>query len=214
MPWVEVINESAATGDLAELYKEQRKKGKHKDVPIGEATLPPAYSVFSQNGAALRALKELEAIIRFGQSELSRLQRELIATITSRLNECVFCTMAHARFVRDKTKDEKLYEDLVRDYQQADLRPADRAMLDYAAKLTQNPGAVTAEDVAELRKHGFSDAAITDIALNVSFMCKYNRMMVGLGAEVQQHKLEEAERLGMKIPPRYRKQNGDLDASQ
>ncbi|MDZ7359710.1 MAG: peroxidase-related enzyme [candidate division KSB1 bacterium] len=205
MPWVKVISESAATGDLLELYKEQRKKGKHSDVPLGEASMPPAYSVFSQNGAALCALKELEAIIRFGKSELSRLQREMIATVTSRLNECVFCTMAHARFVRDKTKDEKFYEDLVRDYQQADLRPADRAMLDYAAKLTQNPGAVTAEDVAGLRAHGFSDAAITDIALNVSFMCLYNRMILGLGAEVQPHKLEEARRLGMKLPPHEQK---------
>lgn len=200
MPWVRVINEAAAHGELAELYKELREKGKHKEVPEGEATLPPAYAVFSQNGAALRRLKELEKVIRYGKSELTRLQRELIATVTSRLNDCVFCTLAHARFVLKKTKDVKLYEHLVRNYRQADLSPANRAMLDYAAKLTLSPGDVAAEDVAGLREHGFSDAAITDIALNVSFMCAYNRMIRGLGGELREEKRREAERLGMIIP--------------
>ena len=102
------------------------------------------------------------------------------------------------------TKDQQLYEDIVRDYTQADLTPVDRAMLDYAAKLTRSPGEMVPADVETLRSHGFSDSAIGDIALTVSLFSVYNRMVDGLGGDVPAEFVEEAERLGMTIPDHMR----------
>jgi uncharacterized peroxidase-related enzyme len=65
----------------------------------------------------------------------------------------------------------------------APLSAADRAMLDYAVKLTRTPAAVTAGDIAALRAHGFSDTAIHDIVQITGFFAYYNRLADGLGID-------------------------------
>ena len=79
------------------------------------------------------------------------------------------------------TLDESLAESLQRDYRQADLDAADRAMLDYAAKLTLAPAQVQREDVERLRAAGFDDTAILQINLIASFFNYVNRVADGLG---------------------------------
>jgi uncharacterized peroxidase-related enzyme len=88
---------------------------------------------------------------------------------------------SHAEFLRLVTLDESLASDLRTDYTKADLDPADRAMLDYAAKLTRTPARCTREDVETLRKHGFSDTAILQINLIASWFNYINRVADGLG---------------------------------
>lgn len=69
------------------------------------------------------------------------------------------------------------------DYRTADLSPADRAMLDYAAKLTSTPARVEKSDVEGLRRHGFDDSAVHDIAQVAALFAYYNRMADGLGID-------------------------------
>lgn len=70
-------------------------------------------------------------------------------------------------------------------YKEAELGAADRAMLDYAARLTREPSAVTAADVEGLRRHGFDDAAIHDIAQVAALFNYYNRLADGLGIDLE-----------------------------
>jgi uncharacterized peroxidase-related enzyme len=72
---------------------------------------------------------------------------------------------------------------VARDYREAALVPADRAMLDFAMKLTRTPSAMTAADVATLRSHGFSDPAIHDIVQATALFNYYNRLADGLGVD-------------------------------
>lgn len=65
------------------------------------------------------------------------------------------------------------------------LAPADRAMIDYAAKLTRTPGAVGPGDVEALRGAGFSDAAILDVCQVVAYYNYVNRLADGLGVELE-----------------------------
>ena len=88
---------------------------------------------------------------------------------------------SHAEFLRRVTLDESLSEAIKKDYKSADLEPADRAMLDYAAKLTLTPARVSRTDVELLRAHGFDDTAILQINLITSFFNYINRVADGLG---------------------------------
>jgi len=65
------------------------------------------------------------------------------------------------------------------------LAPADRAMLDYAVKLTDSPGAMTQEDVDRLRTNGFDDVAIHDLATVTGYFAFVNRIADGLGVELE-----------------------------
>lgn len=69
------------------------------------------------------------------------------------------------------------------DYREADLPPADRAMLDYAVKLTREPWRMTEGDVEALRAHGFDDVAIHDIAQVAALFNYYTRLADGLGVD-------------------------------
>lgn len=82
-------------------------------------------------------------------------------------------------------KDEAFVRQLQTDYQTADLVPADRAMLDYASKLTRTPADVTQSDVDRLRKAGFDDAAILDICQVAAYYAFVNRLANGLGVELE-----------------------------
>ncbi len=70
---------------------------------------------------------------------------------------------------------------LKRDYTQAALSERDRAMLDYAAKLTRHAWKVTPEDLDRLRAVGFDDTAILQINLIASWFNSINRVADGLG---------------------------------
>jgi uncharacterized peroxidase-related enzyme len=88
---------------------------------------------------------------------------------------------SHAEFLRQVALDEELAAALRRDYREASLSAADRAMLDYTAKLTTQPTRVTVEDVDRLRQAGFGDQAILQINLIASWFNYINRVADGLG---------------------------------
>ena len=88
---------------------------------------------------------------------------------------------SHAEFLRGLTLDPELTAALRRDYTQANLAAADRAMLDYAAKLTRQPARVSRHDIEGLRRAGFDDRAILQINLIASYFNFINRVADGLG---------------------------------
>jgi uncharacterized peroxidase-related enzyme len=88
---------------------------------------------------------------------------------------------SHAEFLVRVSLDEDLAAALRRDYREAPLSPADRAMLDYAAQLTRDATRLTPEHLDRLRQVGFTDQAILQINLIASFFNYINRVADGLG---------------------------------
>jgi uncharacterized peroxidase-related enzyme len=88
---------------------------------------------------------------------------------------------SHSEFLRRVALDDELAAALRRDYTQADLSEQDRAMLDYAAKITRHPWKVTPADLDRLRQVGFDDPAILQINLIASWFNYINRVADGLG---------------------------------
>ncbi|GAP62393.1 hypothetical protein ARMA_0816 [Ardenticatena maritima] len=88
-------------------------------------------------------------------------------------------------------KDETLVRQLADDYTQAPLSPAERAMLDYAVKLTRTPWAVDETDIAALRNVGWDDRAILDIAQITAYFNYVNRLAEGLGIVLEDYWQED-----------------------
>ena len=91
----------------------------------------------------------------------------------------------HGESLRRLVRDDELVARLRDDYTSAQLDPADRSMLDYAAKLTRTPSEVTERDVDALRGVGFSDRAILDIAQITAYFAFVNRLAEGLGVTLE-----------------------------
>ena len=83
------------------------------------------------------------------------------------------------------TRNPALVEQLKTDYTRANLTPAQRAMLDYAVKLTLTPWQMVEQDVISLREHGFSDRAILDINQIAGYFAFVNRLADGLGVQLE-----------------------------
>lgn len=108
-----------------------------------------------------------------GPSGLSKTQREMIAVVVSAESRCPYCLAAHAAALRLRTKDAALVERLAANYRHVDLDPRDRAMLDFAVKLTKSPDACGKDDLERLREVGFTDEDILHV-VEVTAIFNYN----------------------------------------
>src|ERR1700692_3656045 len=102
-------------------------------------------------------------------SGLSKLEREMIAVAVSSHNRCYYCLVAHGAAVRQLSGDPPLGELMAMNYRAARLSERERAMLDFAVKLTAESWLVEDEDRDRLRRKGFSDRDIWDIAAVAAF---------------------------------------------
>lgn len=118
--------------------------------------------------------------LMLGESGLSKLEREMIAVTVSSANRCYYCLVAHGQAVRALSDDPQLGEMLAFNHRVAELSPRERAMLEFAWKLTLTPQDIGEADRAGLRAVGFSDEDIFDICDVTGFFNYTNRMAHGL----------------------------------
>jgi len=110
---------------------------------------------------------------------LSKLEREMIAVVVSSCNKCFYCLIAHGAAVRQLSKNPILGDELVINYRAANLNERQKLMLDFAAKLTEEPSKVDNLDRNILRKAKFSDKEILEIIEVTSFFNMSNRIAIG-----------------------------------
>ncbi|MEO0546215.1 MAG: peroxidase-related enzyme [Pseudomonadota bacterium] len=138
--------------------------------------VPNVLTAYAFHEGKLRAFTEMYNDLMLGASNLSKLEREMIAVVVSSCNRCFYCLVAHGSAVRQLSADPKLGEMLVMNYRVASLEPRQRAMLDFAVKLTETPQAIVEGDRQALRDAGFSDRDIWDIANVIGFYNMSNRV--------------------------------------
>ena len=129
----------------------------------------------------LNAFTAMYNDIMLAESGLSKLEREMIAVVVSSINRCWYCQVAHGAAVRQLSGDPKLGEAMVMNYRVADLDARQRAMLDFAEKVTKTSAEVEEADRQALREVGFSDRDIFDIASVVGFYNMSNRVASATG---------------------------------
>jgi uncharacterized peroxidase-related enzyme len=116
-------------------------------------------------------LAVLHAVMR-GPSFWTAAEREHMAVVVSRLNECPFCDRVHSETTRIESRDE---------IGAAALRPELVAILPLVEKVTASPGSVTADDVAPVRAAGVPDDAVVDALHVVLIFNTVNRLANALG---------------------------------
>jgi uncharacterized peroxidase-related enzyme len=138
--------------------------------------VPNVLRAYAFDMAKLEAFVAMYNDLMLAPSGLSKLEREMIAVAVSSHNRCYYCLVAHGAAVRQLSGDPVLGELMVMNYRAARLSKRQRSMLDFAVKLTAEPWTVEEEDRAALRKIGFTDRDIWDIAAVAAFFNMSNRV--------------------------------------
>lgn len=172
MAWIRVVPPGEATGRLKEEYQRAESE---------RGALAHVHTITSLHPGMLGIHLDLYNEVHFGESPLSRRERELIATVVSRQNKCGYCVAHHADAFGRHATEPGLQALVSTDYTKAQLSPRERALADHAALLTRNPGGVTQADVGKLRAVGLDDRAILDVTLVVAYFNFVNRVASGLG---------------------------------
>ena len=124
----------------------------------------------------LRNFIRLYDELMLGPSGLTKLEREMIAVVVSSWNRCYYCLVAHGAVVRKLSDDPQLGEMLAFNHRVADLPARQRAMLEFAWKLTATPHEMTQADRDALGQQGFTDADVFDVAEVTGFFNYTNRV--------------------------------------
>lgn len=138
--------------------------------------VPNVLRAYAFDNTKLKAFIDMVDDLMLADSGLSKLDREMIAVAVSAVNQCHYCLTAHGAAVRQRGRSPELGELIAHNYRAADLTPRQKAMLDFAVKLTEAPAKIDESDRNTLRKAGFSDRDIWDIAAVTGFYNMSNRI--------------------------------------
>src|ERR1700709_2737521 len=107
---------------------------------------------------------------------LTKAEREMIVVATSSANQCHYCVIAHGAILRIRAKNPQISDQIAVNYRKADITPRQRAMLDFAMKVSQEANKVSEADFADVARHGSTAADIWDIPAISAFFALSNRM--------------------------------------
>ena len=107
---------------------------------------------------------------------LTKAEREMIVVATSSANQCQYCVIAHGAILRIRAKNPQIADQIAVNYRKADITPRQRAMLDFAMKVSTDAHEISERDFTDIAGHGFSDDDIWDIAAISAFFALSNRL--------------------------------------
>lgn len=105
----------------------------------------------------------------------------MIAVVVSSENGCDYCLASHSAYLREISGDPVLPDVLAANYRRAHLAPRERALLDFAVKMTQDSATMSPDDLIPLRAVGLSDEAIFEAAQVAAMFNFTNRLANALG---------------------------------
>lgn len=138
--------------------------------------VPNVFSALAHRPDEFRAFFAYHDALMEKDSGLSKGEREMIVVVTSAMNSCLYCVIAHGAIVRIREKNVRLADQLATDYTRADITERQMAMLDFACLVADHAAQVTDDDIEELGEHGFSKEDIWDIGAIAAFFALSNRM--------------------------------------
>ena len=107
---------------------------------------------------------------------LTKAEREMIVVATSSANQCHYCVIAHGAILRIRAKNPQIADQIAVNYRKADITPRQKAMLDFAMRVSTQAQTISAQDFTDLADHGFTNDDAWDIAAISAFFALSNRM--------------------------------------
>ncbi|MBT8484624.1 MAG: peroxidase-related enzyme [Phycisphaerales bacterium] len=175
MAYIRTIEPDDATPELAELYRRVANR---------DGTIDNVMRIHGLNPESLRTHFDMYAAALHRPSPLTRVEREMVAVVISRLNGCTYCLRHHGAGLKTLIGKERHRDaDCLATGRLVDLPKREAAIVAYATKLTTNPQAMDPTDVATLRAAGLDDRAILDLAQIIGYFNYVNRIVLGLGVQ-------------------------------
>ena len=146
------------------------------DVQEKSGFVPNVFLVLAHRPDEFRAFFAYHDALMDKPGNLSKAEREMIVVATSNANQCQYCVVAHGAILRIRAKNPLIADQVAVNYRKADITPRQRAMLDFAMKVSQSAYLVDDGDFETLQAHGFDAEDIWDIAGIAAFFGLSNRM--------------------------------------
>jgi uncharacterized peroxidase-related enzyme len=138
--------------------------------------IPNVFLTFAYRPDEFRAFFAYHDALMEKDGGLTKAEREMIVVATSSANQCHYCVIAHGAILRIRAKNPQIADQVAINYRKADITPRQRAMLDFAMKVSTEAQKISEADFAAIASHGFSDDDIWDIAAISAFFALSNRM--------------------------------------
>jgi 4-carboxymuconolactone decarboxylase len=138
--------------------------------------VPNVFLVLAHRPDEFRAFFAYHDALMDKQGNLSKAEREMIVVATSSANQCQYCVVAHGAILRVRARNPLLADQVAINYRKADISPRQKAMLDFALKVSTQSHCVDEQDFDVLAQHGFDREDAWDIAAISAFFGLSNRM--------------------------------------
>ena len=173
-PWLDTVKVDTATpAQLAAL-----------DEMSPQARTSPYFLVLAHQPEILLQRSIAFNAIMFAPGGMPRAERELGATVESRVNGCVYCASVHAQRFEQLAKRSDVIEQVFEAPASAGTTPREKAIVEFSIKLGAEPDTVSAEDVRALKAVGLGELEILDLIHSVALFAWANRLMLNLGEPV------------------------------
>ena len=138
--------------------------------------IPNVFLMLAHRPAEFRAFMAYHDTLMDKAEGISKAEREMIVVAVSSRNQCQYCVVAHGAILRIRAKNALIADQIAANWRKADLSPKQKAMLEFALKVTDRANEVNGSDHEALREAGFDDEAIWDIAAIAAFFGMSNRL--------------------------------------
>ncbi len=172
--WLDVVELDKATPEQLAVLEESHPKAKTSDYYLFLIHQP---EILRQRSTAFNA-------IMYAPGGLSRAERELGATVVSRINGCVYCASVHAQRFEQLAKRADVIEQVFDEPRTAGTTPREVAISEFSVKITEKPAELNASDIDALKAQGLSDAEVLDLLHSDAIFAWANRLMLNLGEPV------------------------------
>ncbi len=181
MAYIEVINPHEAGPQLKSIYEE---------LILSRGKLAEVHKIQSLNPETIVRHMDLYQSLMFGKSPLKRYQREMMAVVVSAANNCEYCVRHHTEALRHFWNEDDSVQKLAGNYRLLDLAQRDMVLCDLAQLMTVNPSDMQNDaHLVPLREVGYTDRAILDATLIISYFNFVNRIVLSLGVVTDENEV-------------------------
>lgn len=169
--WLDVVNVDTATPEQIAVLEESHPKAKVSDYYLFLVHQP---EILRQRSTAFNA-------IMYAPGGLSRAERELGATVVSRVNGCVYCASVHAQRFEQLAKRNDVIGQVFENPVTAGTTKREQAIGKFSIQITEAQADVNAASIQALKDVGLNDGEILDLLHSDAIFAWANRLMLNLG---------------------------------